>query len=75
MFSSGEAQKVSIARIFADNKEIVIMDELSSALDPIDEYELKQSILKNTEGRTIIFISHRFSTTRIVDKIYMFDSG
>ena len=47
----------------------------SSALDPIAEYELNQSILKNAEGRTVIFISHRLSTTRMADRIYMFDSG
>ena len=51
------------------------MDEPSSALDPIAEYELNQSILKNAEGRTVIFISHRLSTTRMADKIYMFDGG
>ena len=51
------------------------MDEPSSALDPIAEYELNHSILKNAEGKTVIFISHRLSTTRMADKIYMFDSG
>ena len=51
------------------------MDEPSSALDPMAEYNLNQSILHNTEGKTVIFISHRLSTTRIADKIYMFDTG
>ncbi len=73
--SGGESQKIAIARVFARPFELIIMDEPSSALDPIAEYELNQSILKNAEGRTVIFISHRLSTTRMADKIYMFDEG
>ncbi len=73
--SGGESQKVAISRVFARDFPIVIMDEPSSALDPMAEYSLNQSILKNTEGKTVIFISHRLSTTRIADRIYMFDRG
>ena len=73
--SGGEAQKVAIARVFARAYPIVIMDEPSSALDPMAEYNLNQSILHNTEGKTVIFISHRLSTTRIADTIYMFEKG
>ncbi len=73
--SGGESQKIAIARVFARPFELIIMDEPSSALDPIAEYELNQSILKNAQGRTVIFISHRLSTTKMADKIYMFDDG
>lgn len=73
--SGGEAQKVAIARVFASNYPIVIMDEPSSALDPVAEYNLNQSILENTKDKTVVFISHRLSTTRIADKIYMFSNG
>ena len=73
--SGGESQKIAIARVFAGKFPIVIMDEPSSALDPMAEYKLNQSIAKNTDGKTIIFISHRLSSTRIADRIYMFDSG
>ena len=73
--SGGEAQKIAISRVFAGDFPIVVMDEPSSALDPMAEYNLNQSILHNTEGRTVIFISHRLSTTRIADRIYMFDRG
>jgi ATP-binding cassette subfamily B protein len=45
------------------------------ALDPIAEYELNRSIIENSEGKTVIFISHRLSTTRMADRIYMFDGG
>lgn len=73
--SGGESQKVAIARVFAQDYPIIIMDEPSSALDPMAEYNLNQSILNNTTDKTVIFISHRLSTTRISDKIYMFDTG
>lgn len=73
--SGGESQKVAIARVFAKDYPIIIMDEPSSALDPMAEYNLNQSILHNTNDKTVIFISHRLSTTRIADKIYMFDTG
>ena len=73
--SGGESQKIAIARVFARPFELIIMDEPSSALDPIAEYELNQSILTNAKGKTIIFISHRLSTTRMADRIYMFDDG
>ena len=73
--SGGEAQKVAIARVFARPYDLIIMDEPSSALDPIAEYELNQSILKETAEKTVIFISHRLSTTRMADRIYMFDAG
>lgn len=73
--SGGESQKVAIARVFARPFELIIMDEPSSALDPVSEYNLNQSILEFAHDKTVIFISHRLSTTRLADKIYMFDNG
>lgn len=73
--SGGESQKVAIARVFAGDHDIIIMDEPSSSLDPIAEYELNRSILEYTADKTVIFISHRLSTTRMADRIYMFDNG
>lgn len=73
--SGGEGQKVAIARVFARDYELIIMDEPSSALDPIAEYELNNSILEYAADKTVIFISHRLSTTRMADRIYMFDGG
>lgn len=75
--SGGEAQKVAIARLFAkkERMHIAILDEPSSALDPKAEYELNQNILKKADDATVIFISHRLSTTRDADCIYMFENG
>ena len=73
--SGGESQKLAIARVFAKPYELIIMDEPSSALDPMAEYALNQAILEYAADKTVIFISHRLSTTRMADRIYMFDSG
>lgn len=73
--SGGEAQKVAIARAFYKDADLIILDEPSSALDPDAEYALNQAISEYAEGRTVVFISHRLSTTRGADRIYMFDSG
>lgn len=73
--SGGEAQKIAIARVFARKPDIVILDEPSSALDPIAEYNMYKNMLTATDGETVIFISHRLSATRDVDRIYMFEHG
>ena len=73
--SGGEQQKLAIARAFYKNADLIILDEPSSALDPDAEYELNQAVYEYAGSRTVIFISHRLSTTRHADRIYMFDSG
>ena len=73
--SLGEAQKIAIARVFARKPDIVILDEPSSALDPIAEYNMYKNMLTATDGETVIFISHRLSATRDADRIYMFENG
>ena len=73
--SGGENQKVSAARLFARDFEVAILDEPSSALDPIAEYNMYKNMLTATDGETVIFISHRLSATRDADRIYMFEHG
>ena len=73
--SGGESQKVAIARAFYKDVGLIILDEPSSALDPDAEYDLNRAIAEYAEGRAVIFISHRLSTTRHADRIYMFDNG
>jgi len=75
MFSGGEAQKISIARIFAGKQEIVIMDEPTSALDPIAEQEMYRNMFEACEGKTVIFISHRLSSVTMADRVYLFENG
>ena len=73
--SGGEAQKLAISRVFYKNAGLMILDEPSSALDPIAEYQLNHAMLKATGDKTVIFISHRLSTTRIADYIFMLENG
>lgn len=73
--SGGEAQKVAIARVFAKNCPFIILDEPSSALDPISEYHMNQYMFRAAEHKTVIFISHRLSTTRMADKIFLLENG
>lgn len=75
--SGGEAQKVAIARMFAKEKgnAIAILDEPSSALDPVSEFRLNENLIKKAADATVIFISHRLSTTRMADRIYLFSEG
>ncbi len=75
MLSGGEQQKIALARAFFKDADILILDEPSAALDPEAEYALNRSITSHSNDKTIIFISHRLSTTRHADRIYMFDDG
>ena len=74
-FSGGESQKVAISRAFYKNADILIMDEPSSALDPIAEYELNKAMQTAAKGKTVFYISHRLSTTRDADRIIMLERG
>ena len=73
--SGGEAQKLALARVLYANKNIIILDEPSSALDPLAEYQLNKTVTELAGEKTVIIISHRLSTTRFVDKIYMLENG
>lgn len=73
--SGGEAQKIAIARTFYKRAALTVMDEPSSALDPVAEYELNDHIRRTLADRTVIFISHRLSTTRDADEIFMLEKG
>ncbi|MBO4650713.1 MAG: ABC transporter ATP-binding protein [Clostridiales bacterium] len=73
--SGGEQQKLAISRVFYQNASLMILDEPSSALDPIAEYQLNHAMLQATKDKTVIFISHRLSTTRLADRIFMLEEG
>ena len=75
MLSGGEAQKAAIARMFMRDMPIAILDEPSSALDPIAEYRLNKSMLENAENQAVILISHRLSTTKDADRIILLENG
>jgi ATP-binding cassette, subfamily B, bacterial len=73
--SGGEWQKVALARSFMRTAPILVLDEPTSALDAQAEYELFERLHALAEGRTAVFISHRFSTVRKADRIFLFHEG
>ena len=75
MLSGGEAQKTAIARAFYKDCPYVILDEPSANLDPVAEYNLNQAMIEAADHKTVIFISHRLSTTVNADRIYVMENG
>ncbi|EFH81388.1 ABC transporter ATP-binding protein [Ktedonobacter racemifer] len=73
--SGGEWQKVALARAFMRNAPILVLDEPTSSLDAHAEYEIFTKFRLLTEGKTAIFISHRFSTVRLADRIFVIEEG
>lgn len=75
MMSGGESQKVAIARAFYKDCPYIILDEPSANLDPVAEYNLNQAMIDAAQSKTVIFISHRLSTTVNADRIYVMEKG
>ena len=75
LLSGGETQKVAIARAFAARGDVMIMDEPSASLDAISEEKLMTNIETFSRDKAVITISHRLSTTRKADVIYVLDNG
>lgn len=73
--SAGQWQRIALARAFFKDAPVLILDEPTSAIDPKAEYELFQKIFEFTKGKTVIIISHRFSTVRNAQKIIVLDKG
>ena len=73
--SGGETQKVTIARLFARDFSVAILDEPSSALDPVAESKMYDALMEGTKGKTVIYISHRLSSATASDKILVFNKG
>lgn len=73
--SGGENQKVSTARLFARDFDIAVLDEPSSALDPIAEYNMYENLIEATKGKTVIYISHRLASAVLSDRVIVLDGG
>ena len=73
--SPGQKQRIAIARIFFRDSPILILDEPTSALDPKAEMEVFDEIYKFSKNKTVIIISHRFSTVRNASRIIVIDEG
>ncbi len=73
--STGEWQKVALARAFFRDAGIVVLDEPASSLDALAEAEIFDRFRELVRGRTAVLVSHRFSTVLLADRIYVFDRG
>lgn len=73
--STGQWQKIAIARFFYRNAPLVIFDEPTASIDAVSEYHIFNKIYEFFENKTVIIISHRFSTVRNADRIIVMDDG
>ena len=75
LLSGGESQKVTIARMFAKRFDVAILDEPSSALDPVAESKMYDNLMEGTKNKTVVYISHRLSSATRSDNILVFSGG
>lgn len=75
VLSGGEQQKIVVARAFAQKASVKVFDEPSSALDPIAEYDLYKGIMDESKGHMTLFISHRLSSVKDADLVFMLEKG
>jgi ATP-binding cassette subfamily B protein len=73
--SGGEWQKVALARAYLRDAQVLILDEPTAALDARSEFEVFRRFADLTAGKMALFISHRFSTVRMADRIIVLDDG
>lgn len=73
--SVGEWQKIALARAFWRDSQLIVLDEPTSSLDAKSEYEIFQKFRRLAAGKSAILISHRFSTVRMADRIYVLENG
>lgn len=75
IFSGGEMQKLALARAYAQMNTIMILDEPTTAMDPLAESKLYDKLFQLTENKTIIYITHKLSVAKMADTIYFFENG
>lgn len=75
LLSGGERQRVSIARALLKNAPIVLLDEVTSALDPVNEAAVHEGIERLMAGRTVVMVAHRMRTVRRADRVVFLDGG
>jgi ABC-type multidrug transport system fused ATPase/permease subunit len=73
--SKGQHQRLAVARMFYRNAAITILDEPTASIDAVTEEKIFTSLEKNTQGKTVILITHRFSTVKNADMILMMEYG
>lgn len=74
-FSGGEKQRMAMVRALFKNADIFVLDEPTSAIDPIAELEYFKNLKEETKDKTAIYITHRMASTKFADKIIVFEGG
>ncbi|MCE6996412.1 ABC transporter ATP-binding protein/permease [Saccharothrix sp. S26] len=75
LLSGGERQRVSIARALLKDAPIVLLDEVTSALDPVNEAAVHDGVARLMAGRTVVMVAHRMRTVRRTDRVVFLDAG
>jgi ATP-binding cassette subfamily B protein len=75
MLSGGERQRVSIARALLKDAPIVLLDEVTSALDPVSEAAVQEGVERLSAGRTVVMVAHRLRSVRRADRVVLLDGG
>ncbi|MEU6741718.1 ABC transporter ATP-binding protein [Streptosporangium sandarakinum] len=75
LLSGGERQRVSIARALLKDAPIVLLDEVTSALDPVNEAAVHDGVERLMAGRTVVMVAHRMRTVRRADRVVFLDGG
>ena len=73
--SGGEKQRIGIARAFLHDSPMLLLDEPTSNLDSLNEGIILKSLKEESQGRTVVLVSHRESTMGIADEVYHMDAG
>jgi ATP-binding cassette subfamily B protein len=73
--SGGQKQRISIARAFIKNAPIVVLDEITSNVDPVNEAKIQRAISTLAKDRTVLVIAHHLRTIRGADQIIVFNGG
>jgi ATP-binding cassette subfamily B protein len=73
--SGGQKQRISIARAFIKNAPIVVLDEITSNVDPVNETKIQKAISALAKDRTVLVIAHHLRTIRGADQIIVFNEG
>jgi len=75
LLSGGERQRVSIARALLKDVPIVLLDEVTSALDPVNEAAVHEGVERLMAGRTVVMVAHRMRTVRRADRVVFLAGG
>ncbi len=75
LLSGGERQRVSIARALLKDAPVVLLDEVTSALDPVNEAAVHEGVERLMAGRTVVTVAHRMRTVRRADRVAFLDAG